>query len=112
MEGLKLLNLAVRFGMELGMLAIFGYWGFKTGSTPLMRWLLGLGAPLLAAVFWGMFMAPKAAWRLQGPVFLLAEVILFGLAGWALYASGQKNLTLWFGVIYLINRILMVLWKQ
>ncbi len=112
MEGLKALNLAVRFGMELGMLAIFGYWGFKSGGSPWMRWLLGLGAPLLAAVIWGMLMAPKAPWRQQEAASLLLEVALFGLAGLALYASGQKNLTLWFGVIYLINRALMYIWKQ
>lgn len=112
MEALKFGNLAVRFGMELVLLAIFGYWGFKTGSTPLMRWLLGLGTPLLAAVIWGMLMAPKAPWRLQGAGFILAELVLFGLAGWALYTTGQKNLTLWFGVVYAINRVLMMVWKQ
>ena len=112
MDGLKILNLALRFGLELAMLVIFGFWGFKMGSTPLMRWVLGIGAPLLAAVIWGLWMAPRARRRLHGVAFLMVELVLFGLAGWALYSTGQKNLTLWFGVVYLVNRILMVVWKQ
>jgi hypothetical protein len=112
MDVLKMLNLALRFGMELWMLGIFGYWGFKTGSSTGMRWLLGIGAPLLAAVIWGIWMAPKASMRLQGGWFWLVELVLFGLAGWALYSTGAKNLTLWFGLAYVINRILMVVWKQ
>ena len=112
MDGLKLLNLALRFGLELAMLVIFGFWGFKTGRPPLMRWVLGIGSPLLAAVIWGLWMAPRANRRLQGAAFLMLELVLFGLAGWALYSTGQKNLTLWFGLVYLVNRILMAVWKQ
>jgi len=112
MDGLKLLNQALRFGLELAMLVIFGFWGFKTGSPPLMRWVLGIGAPLLAAVIWGLWMAPRASMRLEGAAFFLVELVLFGLAGWALYSMGQKILTLWFGLIYLVNRLLMFVWKQ
>lgn len=112
MELLKMLNLALRFGMELAMLFALGYWGFKTGSSAGMRWLLGIGAPLLAAVVWGMLMAPRASRRLQGGWFLLVELILFGLAGWALYSTGAKDWTLWLGLVYVINRVLMVVWKQ
>lgn len=112
MEILKLLNLAVRFAMELAMLVALGYWGFKTGGSSGMRWVLGIGAPLLAAVVWGLWMAPKASQRLQGGWFLLVELILFGLAGWGLYSAGAKSWLLWLGVVYVINRILMVVWKQ
>jgi len=57
-------------------------------------------------------MAPKASQRLQGGWFLLVELILFGLAGWGLYSTGAKSWTLWLGVVYVINRVLMVVWKQ
>jgi len=112
MDALKILNLAVRFGMELAMLVALGYWGFHTGGSAGMRWLLGIGAPLLAAAVWGLWMAPKASQRLQGGWFLLVELILFGLAGWGLYSTGAKSWTLWLGVVYVINRVLMVVWKQ
>ena len=49
MSGLRGVTLAVRFVCELAMLAALGYWGFTVGDG-LGAWVLGVGAPLLAAV--------------------------------------------------------------
>ena len=43
-------NLALRFFLELAALAALAYWGFHTGRSVLADVVLGLGAPLLAAV--------------------------------------------------------------
>ena len=40
------------------MLAALAFWGYVVGEGP--AWLLGVGAPVLAAVVWGAFVAPKA----------------------------------------------------
>lgn len=37
---MQTLNLAVRFMLELGVIFIYAYWGFITGSNWLMRSLL------------------------------------------------------------------------
>ena len=66
MDALKSINLAVRFLLELCVLAAVGYWGFKTSSGWFLKILLGIGAPLLIAVIWGMFGAPKANLQLHG----------------------------------------------
>ena len=43
--------LAVAFGLELVALTAFGLWGVSLGQT-LVSWaILGVGAPLLVAVF-------------------------------------------------------------
>lgn len=68
MEAIKMLNLALRFVLELALLAAFGYWGFKTGGRLPARWLLGIGVPLLAAMIWGMFLSPKASLPLEAPL--------------------------------------------
>lgn len=44
METLKLIDIGIRFLLELCILVIFGYWGFKTGNNTLMKFLLGVGA--------------------------------------------------------------------
>ena len=44
------LTLLVRFLLELCLLAALGYWGFETGDSAVAQWLLGLGAPVAAAV--------------------------------------------------------------
>jgi hypothetical protein len=109
---IKSANLALRFLLELGVLGALGYWGFRTGDGTLMKLILGLGAPILAAVVWGTFVAPKAAVTLSAPLHLLVELAVFGLATLALYRAGQTNLAAAFGLIYVINRILMTIWGQ
>lgn len=51
-------NAAVRFVLELCALAALGYWGFRTGSGPVVRIILAAGAPLLAGAAWALFGAP------------------------------------------------------
>ena len=53
-------NDGLRFVLELAALTALGYWGFAEHEG-VLQWLLGLGAPLLAAVVWGAFVAPKAS---------------------------------------------------
>jgi hypothetical protein len=66
MDILKMLNVLLRFLLELCMLAAAGYWGFKTGSGWAMKAILGIGLPVLLAVLWGIFVAPKAVYPLHG----------------------------------------------
>lgn len=112
MEVLKLINIGLRFLLELCILAIFGYWGFTTGSNIFMKFVPGLGAPILFAVVWGTFLAPKSPLRLHEPWLFLLELVVFGLATWALYNTGKVDLTVVFGGIYILNKILMVIWRQ
>ncbi|GJQ36896.1 MAG: hypothetical protein JETCAE01_29060 [Anaerolineaceae bacterium] len=112
MEVLKLINIGLRFLLELCILAIFGYWGFTTGSNIFMKFVLGLGAPILLAVVWGTFLAPKSPLRLHEPWLFLLELVVFGIATWALYNTGKADLTVVFGGIYILNKILMVIWRQ
>jgi hypothetical protein len=77
-----------------------------------LKFLLGLGAPILFAVTWGTFLAPKSSLRLHEPWLFLLELVVFGLTCWALYSTGKVNLTVAFGGIYILNKILMLIWRQ
>src|SRR5512145_1030334 len=88
MSALKMLNLGVRFLLELCMLAAVGYWGFKTQSG-IMRIVLGIGLPLLFIAIWGLLVAPKAIYPLHGIPHILLSLILLGLGAVALFASGR-----------------------
>lgn len=112
MQMFKMFNLLIRFLLELCILVIFGYWGFQTGGNTLMKFLLGLGVPALFAVVWGTFLAPKSPRRLDEPWLFLLEVVIFALTCWALYSTGKVDLTATFGGIYILNKILMVIWRQ
>ncbi|CAG0994900.1 hypothetical protein ARNL5_03544 [Anaerolineae bacterium] len=105
MTMIKSANLALSFLLELVMLAALGYWGFKTGGELVSQIILGIGAPLLVAVVWGIFLAPASARRLREPFHLVLELVIFGLAITALYIAGQPGLALVFGIVYAINLV-------
>ena len=49
-----------------------------------MKALLGVGGPLLMAVVWGTFIAPKAAFEVPTVAWLGVQAVLFGAAAAAL----------------------------
>ena len=112
MDALKGINLAVRFLLEICVLICVGYWGFKTHTGWLLKILFGIGGPLLIAVIWGMFAAPKAAYQLQGLALLALEVVVFGSGVAALFLTNNNTLAWSFAVVVIINRILIFVWRQ
>jgi hypothetical protein len=112
MKTLRLANLALRFFLELAALVALGYWGFQVGDGPVGKTLLTLGAPLAAIVLWGLFGAPRALRPLAEPWHVLLEVVVFGSAVPALIAARQPALAAVFGVLLVVNRLLIYVWKQ
>ncbi len=112
MEVIKGVNLGVTFLLEVALLAALGVWGFAAGGGGVLSWVLGLGAPILVAVFWGVFMAPKAVRPLRAPLHQLVELGLFGLGVAALYVAGQPTWALVFALVFIVNFLLRVVWKQ
>jgi hypothetical protein len=104
---IKSANLALRFLLELCALGALGYWGFKTGSSTLTKIGLGLGAPLVAAVIWGLFVAPATPVAVPELVPLVLQVVVFGLAAAGLAATGHRTLTVLFALVVVANAILM-----
>jgi hypothetical protein len=94
------------------MLTAVGYWGFKTQSGWPMKILLGIGVPVLIAVLWGMFIAPKATYHLSGISRELLELVLFGSGAVALFSSGKANLALVYAAVLVVNKILLFAWRQ
>jgi len=112
MDVLKLLNLALRFLLELCMLAAVGYWGFNSQPNWVLKILLGIGLPLLIAILWGTFLAPKATHPLRGASFLTLELVLFSLGALALFAADKPVLGWVYIFALIINKILLFVWKQ
>lgn len=112
MQLLKMANLALAFLLELCLLAALGYWGNHTGQSMLMRWLLMIGVPLLLAVVWGVFLAPKSAVALPNGVKLAGKFVAFAIGVLALWSVGQTTWAAVFAVVVVINMGLIVIWKQ
>ncbi|HEX8995318.1 MAG TPA: YrdB family protein [Ktedonobacterales bacterium] len=85
-------NLALAFLLELCMLVALVAWGLHAGSGTGAKILLGVGAPLVAAVVWGVLMAPRAAVRLPRAIHLALYIVIFGVAALALASAGYPTL--------------------
>ena len=107
MEVLYYTVLGLFFVMELCALGAFSYWGFHMNKGWFMNSILGIGAPILVAIFWGTFIAPKATFVVPIPVRLLLQIIVFAFASAALVAVGKSKLAIIFALIVLIEMILM-----
>jgi hypothetical protein len=113
------INLTVRFLLELVGLYAFGLWGW-TQHTGIMRFLLVIGLPLIAATLWATFRVPadasangKAPVPVAGWLRLLLEVIFFTSAAWCLFNSGATNAGYIFSAVALIHYLLSydrILW--
>lgn len=112
MEALKIVNLTVRFLLEIMTLIILGYWGFHVSQGTLMKVLIGIGTPLLVAGFWAMFGAPKAPYLLAGFSYFILEIVIFGLPMVALISIGKSTWATIYGIITVINLVLIKIWNQ
>jgi hypothetical protein len=97
--------MGLSFLLELCGLAAFFYWGFHMNRGWFINSLLGLGTPLLVAIFWGTFIAPKASIPVTFPVRIILKLIVFSFAAAALYFSGKGKLAIIFGAVVLIEMV-------
>ena len=111
-DAFKNINLGLSFLLELAMLVGFGYWGFHGDKSMWLKWMLGIGLPLIAIVLWGLWLAPNANHRLNITGGAILSSILFLLSAMALFNAQQPLLATVFTLIIIANRALMLVWKQ
>ncbi len=102
--------LGIRFFLELGVLVALAVWGLQAIDGP-TRYALAIGAPVVAAVVWGMLVAPTARYRLDDPSRLLVEVLVFGAGIGALAVSGYEVVAIAFGVVAAVDLVLVSIWR-
>ena len=91
--------------LELAALAILCWWGFASGATVATSIGLGIGTPVVAALLWAMFAAPRARYTLPRPGVVAVKVLVFGGAAAALLGLGHPILAAVFAVIVAVNLI-------
>ncbi len=99
-------NLLVAFLVELVALGIFAWWGWEVDGTTPVRLLLAIGLPVLTAVVWGLFAAPTAK-RGTPVVRTIVKVVVFGLAGAALWSLGHPVPAVVFVVLVAANLLII-----
>ena len=108
MRALATANLGLRFLLELGALVAFALWGAAVGDGAI-AWLLGAGAPLAAAAYWGLLVSPKAKLDLPRPLRFGVELVFFAAAALALAGAGHPRLAVAFGAVARVSGLLSYL---
>ena len=57
----------------------------------------------MAQFCWNRCHTPNSAWQLQGPWFLILQVVFFGSAAVALFTAGQRVLGIAFALVFVLN---------
>jgi hypothetical protein len=104
-------NLALKFLLELAALAAVAVWGADTGSG-LGAVLLAVAAPLVVALLWGRFAAPRASRRLSTSSRIPFELGVFLLAAIALVACGHTVAAVVFAALVVGNAALLTVFDQ
>jgi len=102
-------NLTLRFLLEVTALGALGWWGWaQTDSW--WRIPLAIGVVLLAAIVWGTFAVPNDPSRggdglvqVPGVVRLAVELLIFGVAAYALKSVGRPTLAIVFTTLVVIH---------
>jgi Protein of unknown function (DUF2568) len=102
-------NLGLRFVLELCALAALAYGGWHVPGPLWLRVLAAIGLPVLAAVVWGRWVAPKASHPIPDPQRLVPEWLVFGGATVALAVTGHLLLAAILAVLAALNRA--ALWR-
>jgi hypothetical protein len=88
------------------LLAALAYVGLQVSV------VLAIVIPVMAAVIWGVCISPRARYPLSQPLWVAAQVALFGAAVAGLIATDNVVLGIVFGVGVAVNLGLVLFWHQ
>lgn len=104
------INYTIHFFLELAGLYALGLWGWTVTDNGVLRFVLAIGLPVLAAAVWGVFGtegdsrgAPVV--KVPGWVRLVIEFGYFVLATLAFLAAGAAIAGLIFGIVALVQML-------
>lgn len=112
MQGLKIANLGLAFGLEMLMLAGFAWWGLTRQIVAPWPWLIAAAAVAAGVGVWAVWGAPRSPRRLAMPALLVFKLAMFGLGAIAFWLAGQPQGAAWFAGVALVHLGLAAAWQQ
>jgi hypothetical protein len=105
-------NEALAFLLEVAALVAVGMWGYHAGSGTVAKLALAVGLPLLVAVVWGLFAAPRAVFTLPLAGVLAVKALVFAAATAAFWAAGHRLLALVFAIVVVANTAILTMGRR
>jgi hypothetical protein len=100
-------NLLLAFVLELGALGALSYAGAQLGDGAVGT-ALAIGLPLVAAVLWGVYAAPRSVKHVPAAK-VAVKAAVFGTATIGLLANGHTALAATFASLIVINTVALQL---
>ena len=97
-------NLLLAFVLELGALGALSYTGAQLSDGRVGATAMAIGLPLVAAVLWGLFAAPRSVKDVPAAK-VVVKAAVFGLATIGLLANGHTGLALTFAACIVLNTL-------
>jgi hypothetical protein len=105
---LEMMNIGLRFLIELIGLVVYGYWGIRVGNTAIQKGILCILVPLFVAIIWAFFGSPNANITLPTTAHFLVEMFIFLLLVVLLMNVSKIGFAYVFGGIFIVNKILLL----
>jgi Protein of unknown function (DUF2568) len=102
-------NLMLRFVLEIVLLAIAAFVGWRSFDRTWLRVAAAVAAPLAVGVLWATVVHGA---HVPPAVRLGTQIVLFGLAVTALARLGRRRLAAGFAIVVVSNALLMTAWAQ
>ena len=99
-------NGVLRVVLELFAVFSLGFWGYIAWPFPWPGALFMVGAPLFAAVVWGLFRSPKALFPLDVVGRSLVEIFVMGAAVAVWFMIGYPVVGVIFGIVASISGVI------
>jgi len=109
--GLAWTNAALSFLLELAALAVLARGGWRLGGDGVLRVAAAVALPVLAAVLWGAFAAPHAAYP-SAAGRLVVQAVVFGGAAVVLAWAASPRWGVAFLALVVANLVLAALLPQ
>ena len=100
-------NLAARFVIELCAVGLVSYWGFRAFAGPVASVTVGVAAPLVLVVAWGLLASPRAPVSLSPTTKMVVQMVLLLVPALGLLHLGRPVLSGAFAAVVVANAALL-----
>jgi hypothetical protein len=99
-------NDILRFLLEIFAIVTLGIWGFTAWALPWPGAVIGIAAPAIAIVLWGLFRSPKAVFHIDAFGRAIVEILVMGAAALAWWDLGQPIVAAVFAIVATVSGII------
>jgi hypothetical protein len=103
MSALRGVAAILAFALEITMLAAFAIWALHVLQPAVVGVALAIVVDGVVIAVWGGFLAPRSTRRLRFPARVVVELALESASALALWAAGQEQSAVIFGVLIAVR---------